>query len=158
MRTRLFALLATVLLASGISLSGATPALAAAGGTCSENSICLYQWTNFGAQVSGDRWQSSLYNINIHPGSCLNLAPAAWDNGTPVNDNSGSLQWRINQDLWVGHTILVYNWVNCNNSGGFGFWSVNSSSASYSNANLSSITWINSDSTLYHTITSIAVV
>jgi hypothetical protein len=158
MRTRLFALLATALLAAGISLSGATPAAAAAGGTCNENSICLYQWINRGAQVSGDRWQSSLYNINSHLGHCLNLSPAAWDNGTPVADNSGSLQWRVNQDLWLGHTILIYNWVNCNNDGGFGFWSVNSVPSSYSIDNLSTITWVGNNISPYHTITSIAVI
>jgi hypothetical protein len=157
MRTRLFALLATVLLAAGVSLSGATPALAAAGGTCSPNSFCLYQWTGCGAQVAGDRWQSSLYNIYNHPNHCLNIPPATWDNGTPVADNSGSLQWRVNQDLWAGHTIVVYNWANCNQGGGWAFWVPESSGSSYSNANLSSLTWIQTNITLYHTITSIAV-
>lgn len=158
MRTRLFALLATALLAVGISLSGATPAMAAAGGTCNQNSICLYQWINFGAQISGDRWQSSLYNINTHPNHCLNLSPAAWANGTPVNDNSGSLQWRINQDLWVGHTIFIYNWVNCNNEGGFGFWGIDSNHDSLSWADLHYDHWALNTIPLYHTITSIAVI
>lgn len=158
MRTRLLALLAIAVLAVGISLSGASPALAAAGGTCSQNSFCLYQWIDYGAQVSGDRWQSSLYNINIHPNHCLNLSPATWANGTPVNDNSGSLQWRVNQDVWVGHTILVYNWINCNQDGGFGFWTVDSNPDAYSISNLSNITWVNNNITLYHTITSIAVI
>jgi hypothetical protein len=158
MRTRLFALLATALLAVGVSLSGVTPAMAASGGTCNQNAICLYQWVDYGGQVSGNRWQSSLYNINIHAGHCLNISPAEWDNGTPVNDNSGSLQWRINQDLWVGHTIFIYNWVNCNNEGGFGMWGIASTSDSRSYPNLSSLTWINNNLNAYHAISSIMVI
>ncbi|GIM97333.1 peptidase inhibitor family I36 protein [Paractinoplanes toevensis] len=157
MRTRLFALFATVLLGVGVSLSGAAPALAAAGGTCSANSFCLYQWTGFGAQVAGDRWQTSLSNIYNHPNHCLNIAPATWDNGTAVADNSGSLQWRVNQDLWVGRTIEVFNWVNCNPGGGWGFWFPESVGSSYSNSNLSTLKWVQTDITLYHTITSVAV-
>lgn len=157
MRTRLVAALATALLAVGISLPGATPALAAAGGTCSANSFCLYQWVDFGAQVAGNRWQSSLNNIYSHANHCLNLAPATWSNGTPVNDNSGSLQWRVTQQLWVGHTIEVFNWVNCNPDGGFGYWIPSSATSSYSSSNLSDLTWIGSSITLYHSVTSIAV-
>ena len=157
MRTRLFALLATVLLAVGISLPFAGPALAAAGGTCSANAFCLYQWTNYGALVAGDRWQSSLYNIYNHPNHCLNIAPAQWDNGTAVADNSGSLQWRVTQDLWVGRSIQVFNWVNCNPNGGWGYWYPSSVGSSYGSPNLSGLTWIGADITLYHTITSVAV-
>lgn len=157
MRTRVSTLLATVLLAVGISLSGATPASAAAGGTCSENAFCLYQWVDYGAQVAGDRWQSSLTNIYNHPEHCLNLAPATWDNGTAVNDNSGSLQWRVNQQLWAGHTIEIYNWINCNPDGGFGFWTVPSANSSDGISNLTTRQWVNNSITLYHTVTSIAV-
>lgn len=158
MRTRLFALFATVLMAVGIGLSGANPAQAAAGGTCAMNSFCLYQWTNYGAQVSGDRWQSSLNNIHNHPAHCLNLSPATWNNGTPVNDNSGSVQWRANAQTSYGQ-IMVFNWINCNPNGGWAMLMAAGNWDEYNYNNLSTLTWTgtNTNVSLYHTITSIMV-
>ena len=158
MRTRLFALFASALLAAGISVSGATPAHAAFGGTCAENSFCLYQWVDFGTQIPDDRWQTSLYNISIHQQRCLNIAPINWNNGTPVNDNSASMVIRVNGATWANHTIEVFNWVNCNPDGGYDYFTATSTDWSYTVSNLNNLLYLRaSDIHLYHTITSVAV-
>ena len=113
-RITLTALFVALLGATGAAVV-ATPAQAAFGGNCATNSICLYQWTGFGAQVAGDRWQSSFNNI-ISQGGCLNVYSAYWDNGTAINNNSGSLMYVVSSG-YANYAIRVYDWENCNASG-----------------------------------------
>lgn len=82
-----------------------------------DNVICLFQNTNYGA----GKWISSFQNIYNHPGNCLNISPAQWPNGTPVNDNSWALV--VNGDgtptnVWRYYDIYIFNWINCNVDGG----------------------------------------
>jgi hypothetical protein len=161
MRTRFPALLAAALLAVGIGIVKPTPALAADGGKCSMNSFCLYQWRDFGAQVAGDRWQSTLQNIYNHPNHCVNIPPAKWANGTSVADNSGSAQYNLDVDEWGSAVITVYNWAGCNPGGGSYYFQNDrdtpgpGSGAFYYNLNV--YTYPRTSITLYHSITSISV-
>lgn len=120
MRNRIAAAAAAVLLALGLSLAGAAPAHAAFGGVTADNSISLYQWTGLGAQVEGNRWQTSFTNVINNHGGCINIAPAKWANNTPVADNSASLMWRVgaSTQAYSRFTIRVFNWANCNGGGG----------------------------------------
>ena len=140
--------------------AGVAPAQAAFGGVCSGNAFCLYQWTGLGAQVENDRWQSSYTNIINNHGGCINLAGATWDNGTPVNDNSGSLMWKTVDSGYTQYAITVFNWTNCNTSGQ---WEVigylGGALTMYSLDNLHDYHYGDSGSSieLYHTITSIGI-
>jgi len=159
MRTRLLALLTAALLAVGVGLADPTPALAADGGDCSANSFCLYQWMDLGAPVAGKRWQSSLQNIYNHSGHCLSIPPATWANGDNVSDNSGSLEWYFDRDLWGSAAIAVYNWTGCNPGGGSFYISNNNPGPISGGAifNLSDYYYPQTSISLYHTITSISV-
>lgn len=99
------------------------PAQATVVFSCSNDSVCLYQWKNTtGPNGSGGRWQSSFNNINTHSGQCLNLTQpmAYWPNGDQVTDNSASLIINgIPGGGWGnGYSISFYNWANCNSGGG----------------------------------------
>lgn len=138
----------------------ASPAHAAFGGVCSGDAFCLYQWTGLGAQVEGNRWQSSYYNITNNHGGCINLAGATWANGTLVNDNSGSIMWKTQSSGYTQYAITVFNWTNCNTSGQ---WEVigylGSAGSQFSLDNLNNYDYSDSGSSisLYHTITSIGI-
>lgn len=161
MKNRFLAALAAFVMALGVSLSGAAPAQAAFGGVCAGNSICLYQWTGLGAQVEGDRWQSSYNNIISNHGGCLNLGNATWDNGTLVRDNSGSLMWKTTVSGYQNYAITVFNWAGCNSSGPFrviGY--AGSAGSQYSLDHLGNYLYNNNNptnTTLYHTISSIGI-
>ena len=157
MLRRVLALFATAVLSVTVGLFGAAPAQAAAGGACAQNAICLYQWVDYGAQVSGNRWQSSLQNIYDHPNHCLNLSPATWANGTPVNNNSGSLQWKTNSVWWQYSIIGVYDSANCAGAGLSLGWQVDTVPDQYNYNNLNNLKFYNSSVPLYHNITSIQV-
>lgn len=139
------------------AVSFVSPASAAFGGVCASNSFCLYQWTGLGAQVEGNRWQSSYNNI-ISGDGCLTLGSAAWANGTLVTDNSGSIMWKTTVGGYEQYAITVFNWQNCNASGPFkviGY--LGSAGSQYSLDNLNNYTYSNSTIKLYHTITSIGI-
>lgn len=153
-RVTLAALFAAVL-GAGAAVS---PAQAAYGGTCAANAICLYQGVGFWTQVAGDRWQSSFNNI-INNGGCLNLGNAAWDNGTLVRDNSGSLMWTATSG-YSNYAIRVYDWVNCNFSGPSRNIGYAANNTTYNMDNLNEYLFSNNNPNgfpLYHRITSIGI-
>jgi hypothetical protein len=125
------------------------------------NAFCLYQWRDRGTQVAGNRWQSSLQNIYNHPGHCLNIPPAKWANGTSVSDNSGSLQYRLDESQWGSAIITVYNWTGCNPGGGSYYFQNDREGPGPGSGlvifNLSVERYPQTSITLYHTITSISV-
>jgi hypothetical protein len=155
-RVTLAALFAAMLGAVGF----VQPAQAAFGGICNGNAFCLYQWVGYGAQVEGNRWQSSYYNIVVNHGGCLNLGSATWANGTPVKNNSGSIMWKTVDSGWEQYAITVFNWDNCNTSGE---WEVigyaGGALSQYGLDNLTQYDYSDSGSsmTLYHTINSIGI-
>lgn len=103
-------LVALVAMASMLTIS--SPASAADGGACAARSVCLYQWVGYGAQVAGNRWQSSLTNIYNHTNGCLTLGSATWANGTPVSANSAGI--RITGDYsWDGWNIVLFDGNGC---------------------------------------------
>lgn len=158
LRLAIASFISALMLAAGFTV--ATPAQAAFGGLCSANSFCLYQWTGLGAQVENNRWQSSYGNFIGHSGGCIDLSGPTWANGTPVNNNSGSLMWRTTVGGWEQYAITVFNWANCNTAGQ---WEVigylGSAGSQFSYDNLSNYDYSDSGSaiTLYHTISSISI-
>lgn len=79
------------------------------------NSLCLYQWVNFGAA----KWCSTFANFWNNPNNCITITPATWPNGTPVSDNSGSLIANGNGDYdGVHYSGDVYDSGNCNAQAG----------------------------------------
>ena len=59
---------------------------------------------------------------------------------------------------WVGHTIEVFNWTDCDPEGGYDYLTPNSTNWSYTVSNLNDLTYLRADDIhLYHTITSVAV-
>src|SRR5258707_6761141 len=91
---RMMAALATTLaLALGVVGLAASPAQAALWHNCPSDTVCLYQWTGYGAPAGAANpgWKSSFHNLLSQ--GCINLtSPAAyWPNGTPVWDNSAAL-------------------------------------------------------------------
>lgn len=159
MKNRILAALTALALALGLSMVTASPAQAAFGGVTAANSISFYQWTGLGAQVEGDRWQTSYSNI-INAGGCLNLA-GTWANGTSRNDNTGSAMWKTTVSGYEQYAITVFNWSNCNAAGQFkviGY--LGSAGSQFSIDNLNDVTYSNPAGTtmkLYHTITSIGI-
>ena len=157
LRLVLAALAVSLLAVGAVTVQGATPAQAAAGGNCAANSFCLYQWTNYGALDAGDRWQTTFSNFYNHGNQCINISPATWDNGTPVADNSGSMQWN-GSSTWSDYTITFYNWVNCNAAGAWGQTPYLSGAAGY--PDLSAFTYPSPAGTTikpFHTITSVDI-
>lgn len=158
--TKLRLLLASLFAAALMVVSTPAPALAAFGGVCAGDSFCLYQWTGLGAQVEGNRWQTSYYNVINNHGGCINLGSAAWANGTLVNNNSGSIMWKTQSSGYTQYAITVFNWVNCNTDGQ---WEVigylGAAGTQYTLDNLTNYDYGDSGSslTLYHTITSIGI-
>jgi hypothetical protein len=154
-RLALAVLFAAVLGAGGL----ANPAQAAFGGTCATNAFCLYQWTGLGAQVAGDRWQSSYTNIIVNHGGCLNLGSATWDNGTPVNDNTGSAMVNTgsNGGAYTQYAVTLFNWTNCNTSGQWKVIGYLGDNTSYALDNFNNYLYNNSSISLYHTVTSIGI-
>lgn len=148
------ALVVTLGMALGI---GAAPAQAAFGGVCAGNAFCLYQWTGLGAQVEGNRWQTSYANLE-GSGGCITLGSAKWANGTNVGNNSGSIMWKTTSGIWEQYAITVFNWDGCNTAGQ---WEVigyaGSAGTQWSLDNLNNYAYSDSGSSikLYHTISSI---
>jgi len=154
------ALAASIVVGFGLAAT-ATPAQAAFGGYCAADAFCAYQWTGLGAQVEGDRWQSTYFNFTVAHDGCINLAGATWDNGTPVNDNTGSLMWYTQSSGYTQYAITVFNWANCNTSGQ---WKVigylGAAGSTFNMDNLNNYTYqspAGSTLKLYHTITSIGI-
>jgi hypothetical protein len=104
-RMMLATLLVGIMAAAGITL-GASPALAEAGGTCAANSFCLYQWTNYGAQVYHDRYERGFDEFGQFANNCINIRPSVWANFTNVVDNSLSMGW--NGSSAYSHYIIAY--------------------------------------------------
>ena len=155
---RIMAALAAIVVAVGLTVAPAAPARAAYGGTCATNAICLYQGVGLWTQVAGDRWQSSFNNI-INNGGCLNLGNAAWDNGTLVRDNSGSLMYVVGSG-YSNYAIRVYDWVNCNFSGPSRNIGYAANNTTYTMDNLNNYLFSNNNPNgfpLYHRITSIGI-
>lgn len=143
MKRKISLLIATIAATLGLGLA-ATPALAADGGTCSSPGyVCLYQWENLGAQVAGDHWQSSMYNLRIHSNNCVSLLSpiARWNNGTEVYHNSGSMV--ISGGGAYG--AFIYMWTGSNCTGTF---------ASFRSDQVWQINDLH-DAGIYHTIGSI---
>ncbi|MET0416530.1 MAG: hypothetical protein ABW022_10975 [Actinoplanes sp.] len=161
MKNRFLAALAALFIALGISVAPASPAQAAFGGVCADNAVCLYQWTGLGAEVAGNRWQSSFNNI-INSGGCLNITNAAkWANGTYVSDNSASLMYRVgNTSTYHPYYITVFNWANCQTGGGSKGMGYLAPNTQYSLDNLNNYYYTFPQvgpHKLYHTITSIEI-
>jgi hypothetical protein len=160
MKNRIMAALAALALTAGLSLAGATPAHAAFGGVTADNSISLYQWTGLGAEVAGNRWQTSFNNV-IAQGGCLNIGGATWANGTKVADNSASLMYRVgNTSAYSAYTIRVFNWANCNGGGGSKYMGYLAANTQYTLDNLNNYYYTEPQvgpHKLYHTITSVQV-
>lgn len=155
MRTRVLAAFAALLLALGLPLAGATPAQAASGGACWSNSFCLYQWADFGAQVTNDRWQISFNSINSRTNRCVNIRPAEWANGTPVWDNSMSMAW-YGSTAWKDWSIAYFNSGNCSGATGWGETGYLSGGGNLSDLR----NWVYPSQpsiSLYHTIASIQI-
>lgn len=117
---RFTAWLMAALLFVSLLFTGGSPALAAAGGNCTSGGfVCLYQWLNRGAQVSGNRWQSSMSNIYAHSNHCVSLLSpvATWANGTEVYHNSGSY---MQTSTSAYGNYFVYLWGNSNCTGSIG--------------------------------------
>lgn len=76
---------------------------------CPDYKVCLYQWIDFG----GDRWESTL--SNLWNAGCITLSNpmAYWDNGTQVNNNSGSIVVNNSPGGWNNYRIYLHNWINC---------------------------------------------
>lgn len=148
--------IAALLTTLGLTLAVApTPAHAIYGGDCGYGgTICLYQWINYGSP-DGTRWQSTIYNIYTHTNGCLNISPAVWSNGDPINDNSASMQL-LGTVYWAPYTIWFYNWVNCNPGGGAFAFTANSIQQ---RPDLRSVSYLLNDPgySAYHSITSIQV-
>jgi hypothetical protein len=117
-RMMLATLLVGIMAAAGITL-GASPALAEAGGTCDANSFCLYQWTNYGAQVYHDRYERGFDEFGQFANNCINIRPSVWANFTNVVDNSLSMGWN-GSSAYVHYVVTYYNGSNCNASTGWG--------------------------------------
>lgn len=159
MRKRFLAFVSLLVLALAALAGPASPAQAnavhACGSSTVDNIICLYQNVNYAA----GRWQSSFQNIYKHPNNCLNIAPAQWSNGTPVNDNSAGLV--VNGDpsptnVWSYYDIYIFNWIDCNVDGGVDVFPGNDES---SIPNLTCCYYVNhTNIKLYHTITSIELI
>lgn len=81
---------------------------------CPDYKVCLWQWVNFG----GDRWESTLTNLWNVGCISLNNPVAYWDNGTLVNDNSGSMGFNNSGGAWGNYRAYMYNWAYCNGGGG----------------------------------------
>lgn len=145
-------LLAALLTLAGLAV--AAPAQAADAGNCSAESFCLYQWTDYKAQVTGDRWQTSFDNMLAHPNGCINLAGAVWDNGSPVADNTASMQWNSNA-TYRDYVITFYNWTNCNGAGAWGQTPFLTGPAGWTDLHFG---YPSSPSiSVYHTITSVQI-
>lgn len=84
-------------------------------GSCADDRVCLYQWV----QLGGERWQSTISNIINNHNGCLNLSPATWSNGTPVNDNTAG-HAITHSGIFPNRILSLYNYVNCpaNSAGG----------------------------------------
>lgn len=115
----LAALLVTITGAVGAATLGAAPAMAANGGTCSANSFCLYQWTNYGAQVAGDRYQRGFDEFIQFSNNCINIRPSVWNNFTNVVDNSLSMGWN-GSSTWSHYIIAYFDGSNCPATGARG--------------------------------------
>jgi len=121
LRKKIVSLLAAIAIALGVgAVTAPGIAQAALWHNCPYDTVCLYQWTNYGAPA-GDAnpgWKSSFGNIrNQH---CINLTqPAAyWPNGTPVWDNSASLIVGGSGAYAQTDYISFYNSLNCNSGTG----------------------------------------
>jgi len=121
MRNKIITGLAALLLATAGMLFIASPAQASVLG-CPADTICLYQWINFGAPAGATNpgWKSSFHNLVYGNAGCINLTdPAAyWPNGTPVWDNSGSLVVNGSGAYGQQDGISFYNSLNCNSNTG----------------------------------------
>lgn len=135
---------------------GAAPAQAVYAGTCATNAICFYPWINFGGQASGDRWQSSFNNIVNYNGGCVNLYGATWDNGQPVNNNSGSLMY-VSSSGYDDYVIRLYDWENCNGSGPNLLMAYAGTAETHKFADLRNLDFSGTISPLYHRVTSIKI-
>jgi hypothetical protein len=135
MRRKIALLLVSLLAAITLTQASGSPVYAnslhGCGSATVDNVICLWRNTNY----ASDKWISSFQNIYNHPNNCLNIAPAEWSNGEPVNDNSWSLV--VNGDntptnVWRYYDIYVFNWIDCNVDGGVDTFS-GAGEASYPN-------------------------
>lgn len=157
LKMALAAMLVGVLGAVAVPL-GASPALAAAGGTCSANSFCLYQWTNYGAQYAGDRYQRGFDEFYQFSNECINIRPSIWGNGTPVVDNTASMGWN-GSSAWSHYTITYFDAANCNGSGAWGQTPYLSGLSGYANLNNYLYPYPSGTSIrLFHTIASLQIV
>ncbi len=138
-------------------LAVASPAQAAVSHNCPENTVCLYQWLNYGAPA-GDAspgWKSSFYNLNIHINGCVALDDpmAYWPNGTVVHDNAGSIVVNGNGDYDGTWYLSIYSWDNCNSQGGVSNFPVDR----ITNYNDLSLIPLGGGRTAYHNIGSISL-
>jgi hypothetical protein len=117
---KIMALLATLVVALGLSTTMAAPAQAALWHNCPSDTVCLYQWTGYGAPAGAANpgWKSSFHNLLSQ--RCINLTdPAAyWPNGTPVWDNSAALIVGGSGAYSQASSVSFYNSLNCNSNTG----------------------------------------
>lgn len=119
---RILAGLLAMLVAVGLGLSAARPALAngqSANG-CNDVGttnirVCLYNSTNF-SKATGF-WQRDFATVNQ---GCVVLSNHAWHIGGPVNDASSSVI--ITAGTVPANTrfrVRFYDWVNCSSANGY---------------------------------------
>lgn len=156
MRNKIIAFLASLALIVGGVFVAATPAQASVLG-CPSDTVCLYQWLNFGAPAGAPNpgWKSSFHNLVYGNAGCINLTqPAAyWANGTPLWDNSASLVVNGSGAYGQQDSITFYNSLNCSaatgETGGYNA----SKTSSESDLRNVPIGW--NGQSAYHTIASI---
>jgi len=112
-----------ILATSALGVLGmAAPAQASSWHNCPDDTICLYQWVNYGAPAGAANpgWKSSFHNLIYGNAGCINLTqPAAyWPNGTKVWDNSASLVVNGSGAYGQQDGVSFYNSLNCNSSTG----------------------------------------
>jgi hypothetical protein len=109
---KLLSLLTVPLLVVAVLFGTVSPASASTQHGCADNTVCLYQ----AEEYQQDIWHSSFYNFSLHTNGCINMSPATWSNGTPVNDNSAGIV--INPtNAQTDLRVEWFDWVNCNDAG-----------------------------------------
>lgn len=133
----------------------AGPAAASTTHGCPDDTLCLYQWTGYGAPAGATNpgWKSSFYNLSIHPNGCINLFSPNWPNGTPVNNNSASLIVNGSGAYSGKVYVSVYNDENCIPNDGVASFNANWSTGTSDLHTLQ----ISASQNAYHTITSVQI-
>lgn len=81
--------------------------------------VCLYNWIDFN---QGGGWHVFSFDY-LNNYSCTNLVNHTWNTGGDMNDSASSLVINGYPQSTGGTRVWFYNWVNCNNGGGYAvYW------------------------------------